>query len=658
MYQVIWRENHADAKGIIMHERLNFGNKLTKGELDLSLEGIGINTFTALVTPKHSLYNKFEHINNLAEVYNSNGKLEFSGRLAKIANKMDSSGAYNQELLFEDKKSYLYDSTQSYMKPTLMTVSVYLGKMLDVHNSQVEAHKRIYLGTVTVKDDEGVYRGLGYGKTADLIKDKLLDRLGGYLILRDVAGKLYLDYLKEYGVHSTTPIQVTRNLKSASREADIEELATVIVPLGAEIEESDEHDIGTDFSRPRVDIKSVNGGKDYLVDKDLLAKYGTIRKTLEFPDVNDKNILKNKGQNYLSNQRLMLITWTVEVIELGLLDKRYELFQLGNTYPVENPAMYGRESLQVIGKKVNILKPQIVQLTIGDGKKTLSQYQLEYAGLQKTLAEVTSNLFSSNKKLSEMKVEAQKLREEAEKLKETNQEAFDKLNETIKALEEKIKELEGGGGTTPSGPVGKIIDISEWQGVVDFNALKSDGVELVIIRVQHGSSYQDMKYMENIQKCITAGIRYAVYAYCAFVNEADAKTEATDFYNRTQRVVSGKTQPVFYMADVEEKTAENMRAATTAFNEQLVSLGVSKQQQVVYIAHHLYPVFNIDTSQFGSVVLPSYGANDGTVTGSVEPLYPYDLWQYTSTGRVAGIAGNVDMNTNPSERFKKNYLGR
>lgn len=655
MYKVVWYKDHTDKTGIVMHEPLNYGNKLTVGDLDLSLEGIGIGTFRAVLTPKNTLYNKVEQINNLVDVFDVSETKVFSGRLGKIHNKMTNGGSFHQELLFEDKKSYLYDSVQEYMKPTLMKVSAYLGKMLDVHNSQVEWHKRILLGMVTVEDDEPVYRGLGYGKTMDLIKDKLLDRLGGYLILREVNGTLYLDYLKEYGKVSDTPIQVTRNLKQAEREADVEELATVIVPLGAEIETSDEHDIGTDFSRPKVDIKSVNDGKNYLVDKDLKEKYGTIALSVEFPNVTDKNILKTKGQNYLRQQRLMLVTWNVEVIELGLLDPKYELFHLGNIYPVENPVMYGRETLQVIGKKVNILKPQIIDLTVGSGKKTLSQYQLEYAGLQRTLNEVTSNLISSNKKLSDMKIEAQKLKEEAEALKQSNQEAFDKLNQTIKELEEKIRELEGGGTT---GPVGKIIDISEWQGVVDFNALKADGVELVIIRVQHGSSYQDMKYMENIQKCLIAGIRYAVYAYCAFTSDADARAEATDFYNRTQQVVSGKTQPVFYMADVEEQTASNMRSATTAFNEQLVSLGVPKQNQVVYIAHHLYPTFNIDTSQFGSVVLPSYGVNDGTVAGSTEPLYPYDLWQYTSTGSVAGISGNVDLNTNPSERFKKQYLGR
>ena len=58
--------------------------------------------------------------------------------------------------------------------------------------------------------------------------------------------------------------------------------------------------------------------------------------------------------------------------------------------------------------------------------------------------------------------------------------------------------------------------------------------------------------------------------------------------------------------------------------------------------------FNLNVARFGSIVIPAYR--------STQPDYPFDLWQYTSTGSIAGIEGNVDMNKNPSDRFKKQYL--
>jgi GH25 family lysozyme M1 (1,4-beta-N-acetylmuramidase) len=70
----------------------------------------------------------------------------------------------------------------------------------------------------------------------------------------------------------------------------------------------------------------------------------------------------------------------------------------------------------------------------------------------------------------------------------------------------------------------------------------------------------------------------------------------------------------------------------------------------------LYASLNLNVSRAGSVWLPTYGANDGTIPTDYKPGYPYDLWQYTSKGSIAGIAGNVDMNTAPSSRFKEQYL--
>ncbi|WP_347127059.1 GH25 family lysozyme, partial [Ligilactobacillus salivarius] len=91
-----------------------------------------------------------------------------------------------------------------------------------------------------------------------------------------------------------------------------------------------------------------------------------------------------------------------------------------------------------------------------------------------------------------------------------------KHRETIEYIDNKLN------NNTPTNPdtpkpqhIGKIIDVSEWQGVIDWNKVIADDVTLSIIRVQHGSAHQDLKYMENLQQCISAGGKYAVYAYFA-----------------------------------------------------------------------------------------------------------------------------------------------
>ncbi|WP_241700014.1 phage tail protein [Ligilactobacillus salivarius] len=235
------------------------------------------------------------------------------------------------------------------------------------------------------------------------------------------------------------------------------------------------------------------------------------------------------------------------------------------------------------------------------------------------------------------------------------------LEETLKKyIDDKLN------NNTPTNPdtpnpqpqhIGKIIDVSEWQGVIDWPSVIADDVTLSIIRIQDGSTHQDLKYMENIQKCISAGGKYAVYAYFAATSTSDAQQEARDFYNRTQQVVAGKQQPIFYAIDVEsiEMSGDvtQMRAGVEAYMSQLNALGVPDNKIVLYIANHLYDKFNLNVARPGAIWIPSYGQNDGTLANSLKPTHPYDLHQFTSKGSVKGISGNVDMSAEPSEKFKE-----
>lgn len=639
MYRVVYADNSSMTNPIVVHDvgRLD---KVSSGNIEMSLDGLGVSTFVFTINVNNSLYHKSKPLTNYIDVYDihdsSNIEKVFSGRILRIQNKMDANGDFKEEITCEDKKAFLHDSHQQYMKPTLMGVSEYLKKLLDVHNNRVESFKQFRLGKVTVKDDEAVYRGIGYESTADTIKEKLIDRLGGYLILREVGATLYLDYLKEYGETSTTPLQITRNLRSASRDIDVDELATRIIPLGAELEQDEtEEEIGTDFSRPKLTISSVNNGLEFLEDKKLSSEFGIITKTVEFSDTKVASILKSKGQSYLNSQRLMLITWTVEAIELGLIDPKYEMIKLGNSYSILNPILYGAETLQVVEKKIDILQPQKLTLTIGSSKKTLSQYQLESKAMQSTLETVYSNLQKSNASLIALKKEAEELRKQTDLIPE-QAERLKELEKIIEQLTNELNELK-----EPEFLSGKIIDVSEWQGEIDWNQVTADGVVLAIIRVQHGLSYEDKTYIRNISECERLGIRYAVYAYCGF---GDAVQEATAFYNRVQ-AAAGK--PIFYASDYETDVT-GAREWSETFVNTLNNLGVSDTKQVAYIAHHLYSKLNINTSRFGSIWIPAYR--------TAPPDYDCDLWQYTSTGSVAGIAGNVDMNKNASQKFKENYL--
>ncbi|EOB3407586.1 TPA: phage tail spike protein [Enterococcus hirae] len=448
MYRVLLYDNPNRLNPKIVHEPYSYGEKIKESEVYLSLNGLGISTFEFTFNINNKYYQKIEPIINFIQIIDVVREQEiFYGRVAKITNTMDTSGSFSQSFLIEDEKAFLYDSVQTYMKPTRMPVRDYLQKIIDIHNKQVEPYKRFKLGNVDVIDNGDLLRGLGYQSTAETIKEKLLDRLTGNLILRRVDNTNYLDYISNYGDDSDTPLQLTKNLKSATRDIDISELFTRIVPVGQDIEDNSETDIevGTDYSRPKYTIESVNNGKNYLDDPSLIEKFGLNTGIVEFSNVKEPSILKRRGQQWLKDQSLMLVTWDVEAIELGLLDKRYELITLGNSYKVDNQFLYAVERLQVIEKKFSILAPQKVTLTIGSKKKKLTDYQNEIKTIQSNLVNIKANASAGTQSISDLIKKQESLKNEVSQ--QNNKiinlsEGTQKLSESINSLKDGIAQVE------------------------------------------------------------------------------------------------------------------------------------------------------------------------------------------------------------------------
>lgn len=448
MYRVLLYDNPNRLNPKIVHEPYSYGEKIKESEVYLSLNGLGISTFEFTFNINNKYYQKIEPIINFIQIIDVVREQEiFYGRVAKITNTMDTSGSFSQSFLIEDEKAFLYDSVQTYMKPTRMPVRDYLQKIIDIHNKQVEPYKRFKLGNVDVIDNGDLLRGLGYQSTAETIKEKLLDRLTGNLILRRVDNTNYLDYISNYGDDSDTPLQLTKNLKSATRDIDISELFTRIVPVGQDIEDNSETDIevGTDYSRPKYTIESVNNGKNYLDDPSLIEKFGLNTGIVEFSNVKEPSILKRRGQQWLKDQSLMLVTWDVEAIELGLLDKRYELITLGNSYKVDNQFLYAVERLQVIEKKFSILAPQKVTLTIGSKKKKLTDYQNEIKTIQSNLVNIKANASAGTQSISDLIKKQESLKNEVSQ--QNNEiinlsEGTQKLSESINSLKDGITQVE------------------------------------------------------------------------------------------------------------------------------------------------------------------------------------------------------------------------
>lgn len=183
-----------------------------------------------------------------------------------------------------------------------------------------------------------------------------------------------------------------------------------------------------------------------------------------------------------------------------------------------------------------------------------------------------------------------------------------------------------------------ILDISEHQLPSDINYDKLAGaIDGVIVRIQYGSRYLDKHYKTHIAAFQKRGIPVAVYAWIRGINKADMEQEAIDFYNRAKAY-----NPVMWWLDVEEQSMGDMRGGTEAYRSKLKSLGAKKIG--VYVANHLYGQFNLDTSKFDGIWIPTYGANNGQYNGSNPTATSnYNLHQYTSNGQLAGYNGPLDL---------------
>lgn len=619
VYKILVRETYSGNEEAISEPDV-YGNRIISGSL--SLVSGGIDTGTLSISLENTLFNRilpyrwFIRIEDL-----QTSETIFRGRFIKVSKVY--STTHTQTLSFESELAYLHDSAQVYREIHNTSVNDFLQIIIDEHNRQVDDFKKITLGTINVTNStDNVYRYLDETKdTLDNITDSLVNRLGGFLrIVRNSNGQLILDYVNNLGTDTKQTIELGVNLKSFTRDLNVNNLITRLIPLGAEqAHKDDQRDSNKPI--PKIDISSVNNGSRYLDDQNLIDKFGIIEKANVWDDVHDAGILKTKGEQYLEKQVSAEIAWSIDIVDLALIDKQFQSFAVGNSYRIIDKFMDIDETISVSEKEVNLVNPQTVTIKIGNHNKSLTSQQINQSRIinqLKNFSEYINSISMQN-------------------------------NAPDSPGEYNPNQPSNPPSSQPSYYNGAIVDVSEFQSDIDWQQVSNAGLALGIIRIQDGENHIDLEYVKNLQGVLANKLNYAVYAFFRGVDEADSKAEARAFYQRVQTVAKGQQQPRFYALDIETIENNDMRGTVNAYISQLNDLGIPNSQIVLYIANNLYQQLNLDTTKAGSIWIPSYGT---------KPLYPYDLWQYTDKGALTGITTKVDMNQEPSERFKNQYLTR
>ena len=202
-----------------------------------------------------------------------------------------------------------------------------------------------------------------------------------------------------------------------------------------------------------------------------------------------------------------------------------------------------------------------------------------------------------------------------------------------------------------------VIDVSGWQGDIDWAKAKADGVEGAIIRLGYGEGNNaDKKAQRNISECKRLGIPFGIYWYSYADTPSIAKEEGADVVAKLKQFgvnPSDLAYPVYY--DLEKWTWEGHKPPTdpNMYNNivnnwysALQSAGYKNLGVYSYTSYLQGPLKHADIYAKTTWVA-QYGARmgfDSFLTNSRG-------WQYTSSGKVDGISGNVDMNAFGNKEF-------
>lgn len=339
--------------------------RIAKGVINLEKNKSG--SFVFSLYPDHFYYERFARLKTVITVYKSN-KIIFRGRIL------------NETIDFQNNKVLTCEGELGFLQDSIIRPFSFSGtprelfiKLIEDHNAQVEDFKQFGVGEVTViadaVDNQIIRENLEYESTYDNLINQLSNILGGYIYITREGDdtRPILNYVKDVDKVSSQMIEFGSNLKDYTKTIKADSVATVIIPVGATIDDGD-----SNTEDPRLTIESVNDGVDYVFSSTGIAMYGRICKVVEFDDVTDAWELKRKGEEYLESVVNHTITVELNAIDLHLLDRSIESFNLYDYIQVISDPHNFRALLQCNKQSIDLLKPENDTVVLGHTYTTLT----------------------------------------------------------------------------------------------------------------------------------------------------------------------------------------------------------------------------------------------------------------------------------------------
>lgn len=321
-------------------------------------------------------YNELHDRTTIISIHNDKtGEVDFEGPLIHSKEDVTAAGKVYKSCSCEGYLTYLNDSIQPYHHYENTSIQDFLTALLNYHNSVTPAEKHITLGQCDFTGDNTNSKTTSYRNTLEEIKVNLIERVGGEMRIRKVNGVLVLDFLHQYGVKSDTTVELAKNIYSLSVDTDSSNIITRLVPLGAQL---------NDETSERLTISEVNDGLPYIDDETAISRYGIIMGTVTFDDITVASNLKQRGQEYLTNNNRVKKGYAAQVLDLSLLNEQLDsqlCIRAGNTYHFKHDIIGLDEDLRVMKCSVDIFKPYKPEVQIGDKAESITSIATRTASL-------------------------------------------------------------------------------------------------------------------------------------------------------------------------------------------------------------------------------------------------------------------------------------
>lgn len=328
--------------------------KIGKGSIDLETNKSG--SFSFSVYPDHFYYDLFVRLKTVITVYKDN-RIVFRGRILN-----DVSDYWNDKVITcEGELGFFQDSI---IRPFRFsgTAEDFLKKIVDEHNEQVDSFKHFKVGVVTGGGSEEISRNnVEYATAYNTLDVQLLTALGGYLYIthgEDGTDTMpTLNYLADFTKVSTQNIEFGSNLKNYTKTVKAEEIATAIVPIGAN----------------GLTIRTVNDDQDYIYSPEGVELYGWVYKIVSFDNMTNAVKLKATAEQHLQEIVKQNITIELNAIDLHLLDRSIDSFHVGDYIRVISKPHNFDNTLLCNKQTIDLLKPENDSLTLGYTYSTFTE---------------------------------------------------------------------------------------------------------------------------------------------------------------------------------------------------------------------------------------------------------------------------------------------